>query len=209
MALLKTMFPDDKILPKVTLEKTKCSNRYGYWMFITVVYTNNHWWFYFLARIWNIRKRCTENKTCWKILVCSNRQTYRYFQCQQLAIIVYYWEKCKWHFIIEPVHFMDVKDATAKGSSSSLMEAVEKEDLPTCNLNAFCAYTCNTFIGIHNSVSVILNQQIPQFLNIKCKYSCYCHYIIGKNTIVLSPERQLFSKGLKDSTPGVEFRTSV
>lgn len=88
----------------------------------------------------------------------------------QFAMIVQYCDKCKRRFVAEPFDLIEVNDATAKGISSSLMEAFEKEDLPTCNLIAFCADTCNTMFGIHNLVSVILKQHIPHLINIKCSF---------------------------------------
>ncbi|KAK4037552.1 hypothetical protein OUZ56_029584 [Daphnia magna] len=102
LALLKSMFPDDKVLSKVNLGRTKCSNiiRYGFGTYLTDA----------------LKKRLSE--TFWSLVI---DETTDVSTVSQLAVMVHYWDKCKKRFIVEPFDLIDLIDGTAKGIISTLM----------------------------------------------------------------------------------------
>ncbi|XP_045033554.1 uncharacterized protein LOC116929664 isoform X2 [Daphnia magna] len=102
LALLKSMFPDDKVLSKVNLGRTKCSNiiRYGFGTYLTDA----------------LKKRLSE--TFWSLVI---DETTDVSTVSQLAVMVHYWDKCKKRFIVEPFDLIDLIDGTAKGIISTLI----------------------------------------------------------------------------------------
>lgn len=114
---------------------------------------------------------------------------------KKLAAMVQYFNVHKGCVVVELLDMVEVENGTASSLSAKVLELLKTGN---CDLNlfvGFCADTCNTMFGAHNSVSVHLKATVPQLMAVKC--SCHSIHLSASKACLKLP------KQLEDLVSGV------
>ena len=154
MALLKSLFPNDKTLSRVSLGKQKTTN------VIRQVLG-----FQFLR---DGCQKLRENKFSVIIDETTDRSTQ-----SQLAILGTYFDAEEYKMNIVLIDMIAIPDGKAITITDYLVKSLEERHIPMENVIGFCADTCNVMFGVNHSVSKLLKERFPWIQTVKCS----CHSI--------------------------------
>ncbi len=82
--------------------------------------------------------------------------------------MVQYYDVTVGRLVVELFDMVEVKDGTAKSLTDTSLSLLRSNGINLDMLVGFCAETCNTMYGAHNSVSVHLKAGAPHLLTVKC-----------------------------------------
>lgn len=97
----------------------------------------------------------------------------------KMAIVCSYWSLKRGKLMFVILDLVDVSDVTSRGLTNTLIERLEKHDIPTCKIVGFSADTCSVMFGRLQSVSTLLRAKIPNIATIKC--SCHSLHLCAKH----------------------------
>ena len=154
LAFLRSLFPSDEALKKVTLGKQKATN--------TVRQVLG---FHFLKDgILKLR----DHKFSLIIDETTDQSTK-----SQLALIGSYFDDVKYEITCVFIDLIEMPDGKANTIYNKMLECLNEKGIPIQNVIGFCADTCNTMFGKNHSVSQLLVSNHPWILPVKCS----CHMI--------------------------------
>ena len=159
MLLLRSFFPNDKTLKKVSMGKQKTTN------VIRQVLG-----FQFL------REGC-QKLSKRKISLIIDETTDRSTQCQ-LALLGTYFDDEDYKMKYVLMHVIEIPDEKAITITDFLIKSLQERLIPFENVLGFYADTCNVMFGVNHSVSTLLKERFSWIQAVKC----LCHSITSDST---------------------------
>lgn len=152
LMLLKSMFPDQTALKRVSLGKQRTSN------IIRQVFGNH--------LVSDLCAVLRERMFAVIVDETTDRST-----TKQMTIICQYYENC--HMKDSFLDMVEVHDSSARGLFQSLKQCFSDHQIPLKNVVAFCSDTTNVMMGNNHSVATLLRDELPNIIIVKCS----CHMI--------------------------------
>ena len=154
LTLLRSLFPFDDTLKKVTLAKQKATNT------IRQVLGFH----YMMEGIEKLQSH--------QFSLITDETTDRSTEAQ-LAILGTYFDAESFKITIVFIDMIKIPDGTADTIYTNIIKCLQERNIPMKRVIGFCADTCNVMFGKHHSVSQMLVRDHSWILPVKCS----CHMI--------------------------------
>lgn len=152
--LLRSLFPSDKALKRVTLGKQKATN--------TVRQVLG---FHYMKENVSLLR---DNKFSIVLDETTDRSTK-----SQMAVLGTFFDMENFKMRCVFIDLIEMPNGKADTIYEKLKHSLKEKDIPIENVIGFCSDTCNVMFGKHHSVSQLLVRDHPWILPVKCS----CHLI--------------------------------
>lgn len=143
LSFLRSLFPRDDVLRKVTLGKQKATNT--------------------VRQVLGFHLELLQKKFSLIIDETTDKST-----TSQLALVGMYFDEEEYKVVPVFIGLVELSDGKVITMHSKIRETLSNMNIPMENVIDFCADTCNVMFGKYNSVSQLLLKEHPWILPVKC-----------------------------------------